>query len=66
MSEQVTVFIRIDLPPECSRIEIVNIYNDQNRHGFEITCAHCSIKSDTPQLILRNGKLLCPSCQREL
>lgn len=65
MGEQVTVFRRSDLPPECSRIEI-DVYNDKNRHGFEITCVHLSIKSDAPQLILRNGKLLCPSCQQEL
>ena len=66
MSEQITLFRRSDLPTVYSRIEIVNIYSDIKSLGFEITCIHCKIKSDTPQLITQNGHILCPNCQREL
>ncbi len=66
MSEQIKLFRRSELPAECSRIEIVSIYSDIRKLGFEITCIHCGIKSDTPQLITQNGHILCPSCQREL
>ncbi len=66
MSEQITVFRRSELPTECSRIEVTSIYGDIQKLGFEITCVHCKIKSDTPQLITQNGHILCPSCQQEL
>ena len=66
MSEKITVFRRGDLPVECSKIEVKNYYGDSNRFSFETTCVHCKTKSDTPQLITKSGKLLCPNCQEEL
>jgi len=66
MSEQITLFRRSDLPADCSRIEIVNIYGDIRSLGFEITCIHCGIKSNTPQLITHYGQILCPGCHEEL
>lgn len=66
MSEIITVFKKDDLPPECSRIEVKSRYGYGYGFSFEITCVHCKTKSDTPQLITKHGKLLCPKCQEEL
>lgn len=66
MSEEITVFSKHELPAECSKIEVKSHYGYINGFSFEIICVHCKIKSDTPQLITQNGKLLCPNCQQEL
>lgn len=66
MSEIITVFSEQELPVECSRIRVVNHFGDNYRFSFEITCVHCKIKSDIPQLIMQNGHILCPNCQQEL
>ncbi len=66
MSEIITMFGKGELPLETSKIEIKCYYGFGGGYSFEITCIHCKIKSDTPQLIMQRGHVLCPSCKREL